>query len=169
MKHETIMNFLLSGRTNGQNQVVGISKIIAPLLVLFILVGSTAYSQNYLKGKITSITGANSFNILTTEKKVYEIILVDTKAFDEPEKIKLAYDYLEKNVLNKDIFIIIISEVDSIIYGSVLYNCKQINGIVYNNDEMPCSEGNILDMEMVKFGLLKYVGNVDFIKKITTE
>lgn len=133
--------------------------------VLFILIVNFSFAQSNTGGIVTKIISCNSFK-MTSSDKTFEVVLNDTAASDDDNQNRLAKDYLEKNILGKNVVVTIIKESSNKLYGSVLYNCKQHQNIQYKQNDIPCSEGNVLDIEMIKLGLIKYTGENDFLKSL---
>jgi hypothetical protein len=124
------------------------------------------FGQTQISGNVTSITSANSFQIIDDQKKVFSIFLNETAVYNDDNLNKSAKDYLIKKIVGKNVIVTISSKKDSKIYGSVLYNCKQLPNIKYEQNDIPCSEGNVLDIEMIQLGFVKYIGQNEYLKSI---
>jgi hypothetical protein len=133
------------------------------------MISNLLFSQTNFDGSVITITGGNSFKAIDKEKNTFEVVLNDTALFDDDIQNKLAKDYLENKILGKNVFITIMSMEGNKIYGSVLYNCKQQRALQYKKNDIPCSEGNVLDIEMIELGFIKYIGQNDYLKKISKQ
>lgn len=136
-------------------------------LILFFMIANLLFAQTNLDGSVITITGGNSFKAIDKEKNTFEVVLNDTALFDDDNLNNLAKNYLENKILGKNVFITIMSKEGNKIYGSVLYNCKQQKDLQYKKNEIPCSEGNVLDIELIELGFIKYIGHNDYLIKIS--
>ncbi len=139
-----------------------INKII---LISFILVANFSFAQSNIEGNVIKIISFNSFEIIA-DNKIFEVVLNDTSTTGNENQNKLAKEYLNKNILGKSVVVTVMYENNNKLYASVLYNCKHLQNIKYNQNDIQCSEGNVLDIEMIKLGLIKYIGKNDFLKSL---
>jgi len=74
-------------------------------------------------------------------------------------------DYLKKAL--EDVFYVT-PEIESggVIDGWILYNCQITQGLT-PDDQIPCSSGNPLNIELIKKTYFRYVGDDNFLKNIT--
>lgn len=137
------------------------------IIFIVFIISNSLLGQTQIGGNVTSITSANSFKIIDDQKNIFEVFLNDTTLYNDANLNISAKVYLEKKIVGKNIVITVASQNDSKIYGSVLYNCKQLPNVNYKQNDIPCSEGNVLDIEMIQLGLIKYIGQNEYLKSIS--
>ncbi|WP_156113881.1 hypothetical protein [Flavobacterium rivuli] len=136
-------------------------KIIS-LLILIFCISCTA--QVSMTGMVSKINSANNFTIISGSKS-YTVTLTDTKLYENSQTNLDAVKYLTEKLLSKDVVITDIVKQGDVIMGNAIYNC-----INYNvKDDIPCSAGNVLNVEMLKLKLIQYSGSNEFLKKISRE
>lgn len=126
--------------------------------IIFLFMITLSYSQNTMTGSVLKIKDGNSFVFISENKLRYIVQLKDTKV-----KSTKAKDYLSKTILGKNVVLSDVEIEKKSIKAVVIYNCKFISE---NNDDIPCSEGNILNIEMLKFDFLDYTGEDNYLKKL---
>ncbi len=113
---------------------------------------------------VSKINSANNFTIISGSKS-YTVTLTDTKLYENSQTNLDAVKYLTEKLLSKDVVITDIVKQGDVIMGNAIYNC-----INYNvKDDIPCSAGNVLNVEMLKLKLIQYSGSNEFLKKISRE
>lgn len=120
------------------------------------------FAQSSLIGEVYEITGPNSFSI-EMKDTTSSIVLEDTQVIVADS---IAVSYLNEKILGV-IIIVVPSKIESgKVYGSILYNCEKQKGVSYDSD-IPCTSGNVLNIEMIKNGYVKYIGSNEFLKKLS--
>lgn len=142
------------------------NRTILSLLILFFT--SVVQAQNF-SGKVVDILATNAFVVERTSGDSLKVALQDTAPIESAEKQKLALAYLRQKIHGKNVLVVPSDKITERgeIEVSILYNCEQIEGVNYENEEIPCSRGNVLDVEMIKEGLLRYIGDNAFLKKLS--
>jgi len=139
------------------------------LLSSVILLSFSLYAQDnsYIKGNVSQILSGNEFVILDSSQNEITITLIDTKTVEVSEVSKKVIEYLNDRILNKEIYFSIERVDDTKILGSLLYNCEAMDNMTFEENEIPCTSGKVLNIELIKLRYLKYIGSNDFLKKIS--
>lgn len=130
------------------------------LFILFISYNSVA--QVSLISNVNKINSGNSFTIISNNSS-HTVVLKDTKLYENSQNNENAIKYLTEKILSKEVVITEITEQKDLIVGNVIYNCVKNN----LSDDIPCSEGHILNVEMFKQKLIQYTGTNKFLKSIS--
>ena len=71
--------------------------------------------------------------------------------------------YVRENLDNL-FYINVESKVNNRLVGWIIYNCN-LSERVDIKDEIPCSKGNLLNLELLDRGYFEYIGNNDYLKR----
>jgi hypothetical protein len=139
------------------------NKLFVFFVIILINTLSYGVAQNSLTGKVYEIISPNSFKI-ETKDTTSTIVLEDALVIVSDS---IAISYLKEKILNQNV-IVVPSKIESgNIYASILYNCEKLKGVSY--DDIPCSSGNVLNIEMIRNGYLKYTGDNKFLLQLSEQ
>lgn len=152
------------------NQVTGMSNIRILVIGLFVFsFYSNIYSQEYKQGIVVSLLSTNQFELKPNgEDKTILVSINDTNPISKDNKIYSdGIDYLSERILNKKVHYVIEKIINDRISVSIIYNCESPE-TNQSPDELPCNSANFLDIELMKLGFVKYVGENQYLKGIST-
>lgn len=170
MKQEIANTFLAIGKINGWNQVNGITiklSFILSFVLFFSVFTVDSQEKDFKQGRIIKVLGTNSFVIEKVDSGgVFFAEINDTEAISpEEDKYSKAIEYLTRKVLEKEIYFTIEKTRDSILDVSIIYDCIPNDNELLDS-ELPCLSASYLDIEVIKNGFVKYVGNNEHLKKL---
>lgn len=132
------------------------------MFALLLLINGQS-KDGILKAVVIEIIEANHYIVTDDSGKEYSVILSDTKLSANETKKNEALKYVKEKIYKKTVYVFIDKQTNSQIYGSLIYECDEVND---NVNDIPCQSANSLDLELIKLGYITYTGANKFLKQL---
>jgi len=132
------------------------------MFALLLLINGQS-KDGILKAVVIEIIEANHYIVTDDSGKEYSVILSDTKLSANETKKNEALKYVKEKIYKKTVYVFIDKQTNSQIYGSLIYECDEVND---NVNDIPCQSANSLDLELIKLGYVIYTGANKFLKQL---
>ncbi|NLN33068.1 MAG: hypothetical protein GX159_05685 [Flavobacteriaceae bacterium] len=132
------------------------------MFALLLLINGQS-KDGILKAVVIEIIEANHYIVTDDSGKEYSVILSDTKLSANETKKNEALKYVKEKIYKKTVYVFIDKQTNSQIYGSLIYECDEVND---NVNDIPCQSANSLDLELIKLGYVTYTGANKFLKQL---